>query len=496
MPSLRQLLRRRSVAQPPDDEGLDKPLLSFSDHDSWTVRDACEGTQIFGACGSGKTSGSGRTIASAFLESGFGGLVLTAKPDETTLWQQYCTAAGREDDLIVFSPSQPWRFNFLDYELNREGAGAGITENIVSLFTTVLELDETDTKSREPYWQNAMKQLLRRAIDLLSISTGRINLPDLHRIVMTAPYSLQQLHSEAWKKASFCHQLVAQGERLQKTPAQLRDFAFSAQYWFKDFPTLAETTRSCVVNMFTSLADGFLTGQLCDLFCTDPTLDPDHQLTPEITQEGKIILLDLPQKQYHQLGTTAQALWKYVWQRSIEQRNTEEHPLPVFLWVDEAQLFLTSYDQEFQTTARSSRTCTVYLTQSLSNYHAKLGAEGSARAKADSLLGNLQTKIFHANGDSVTNNWASELFAKSWQYHYNTSSQQPDSSTETNNDTARLSHGTTQSLDFEVLPQEFTSLRKGGPPNDNQVDAIIFQGGRVWNATGKNYLRTFFQQES
>ena len=48
----------------------------------WTVRDAVEGVQIFGGIGSGKTSGSGRMIALKFLKAGFGGLVLTVKPDE------------------------------------------------------------------------------------------------------------------------------------------------------------------------------------------------------------------------------------------------------------------------------------------------------------------------------------------------------------------------------------------------------------------------------
>ena len=61
---------------------LDQPLLSFSPKDHWTLRDACQGTQIMGGTGSGKTSGTGRAIAMAFLRAGFGGLVLCAKPVE------------------------------------------------------------------------------------------------------------------------------------------------------------------------------------------------------------------------------------------------------------------------------------------------------------------------------------------------------------------------------------------------------------------------------
>ena len=71
----------------------------------WTVRDAVEGVQIFGGIGSGKTSGSGRMIALKYLKAGFGGLVLTVKPDEKEDWVGYARLAGREDDLIVVEPN-------------------------------------------------------------------------------------------------------------------------------------------------------------------------------------------------------------------------------------------------------------------------------------------------------------------------------------------------------------------------------------------------------
>ena len=63
------------------------PHLGWPDHqglvalgaDTWRIKDACEGTVIFGGTGSGKTSGSGRALARSFLAAGFGGLVLCAK---------------------------------------------------------------------------------------------------------------------------------------------------------------------------------------------------------------------------------------------------------------------------------------------------------------------------------------------------------------------------------------------------------------------------------
>jgi hypothetical protein len=81
---------------------------------------------ITGATGSGKTSGSGCLLAKNYLSASYGGLVLTANPDERVQWKTYCRETGRIDDLLVISPQESLQFNFLDYELNRKGVGAGL----------------------------------------------------------------------------------------------------------------------------------------------------------------------------------------------------------------------------------------------------------------------------------------------------------------------------------------------------------------------------------
>jgi hypothetical protein len=177
---------------------LDTPLLHFSDHpqDAWRIRDACEGTQIFGATGSGKTSGSGRALARAFLQNDFGGLVLCAKIDEPELWFRYAEETGRRRDLIQLSHEQ---FNFLHYEANRPGAGAGQTENLVGLFMQVAEIanQRHGYATADLYWERAVKQLLRNAVDLLAIARGTITLPELFEIIRTAPQDTNEA-SRQW----------------------------------------------------------------------------------------------------------------------------------------------------------------------------------------------------------------------------------------------------------------------------------------------------------
>jgi len=147
---------------------LELPLFRFTKHDWLSLRDAFEGIHIFGGLGSGKTSGSGQTIAHSFLRSGFGGLVLTAKPRETETWKRYAAETGRE--IILIGPDHDRRFNFIDYELRRPGRGTGIASNLVSLFEEVLEVHAPGkVLGGDPYWREARGQLLRNAIELVRL---------------------------------------------------------------------------------------------------------------------------------------------------------------------------------------------------------------------------------------------------------------------------------------------------------------------------------------
>jgi hypothetical protein len=459
---------------------LDTPLLHFSDHaqDVWRIRDACEGAQIFGATGSGKTSGSGRALARAFLENDFGGLVLCAKNDEPELWLRYAEETGRQSDIIRLSHEQ---FNFLAYEANRPGVGAGQTENLVTLFMQVAEIanQRQGHASADLYWERAVKQLLRNAVDLLSIARGVVTLPELFDIVRTAPQDMDEVKSEAWQTQSACFGYIQQaGNKAVDNPDLRAEYQMTANYWLEEFPRMDNRPRSSIVSMFTTLADSFLRGKLRKLFSSETTVIPEH------TTLGKIIIVDLPVKEWSELGQYAAVLMKFMTQKALERRPADD-TRPVFIWADEAHYFTTAYDQIFQTTARAARACTVYLTQNYSNYLSALGGE-SARPKVDSLLGNLQTKIFHQNSDTVTNNWAAEAIGRKLQYRLSasiTKGHQNSSKTE----------GEQQVIDLELQPREFTTLWKGGPQYHSHVQGIVFQGGRRWG-NGKTWKQVLFPQ--
>lgn len=483
----------------------DEQLLDFSADTNrpqrenyWCLKDAFEGVQVFGGTGSGKSSGSGQALARAFLEANLGGLVLTAKTDEVLAWKRYAEQTGRVSDLLIVSPDSLWRFNFLKYEQTRPGAGAGHTENLVNLFCSILEAaDKKQSGGGDAYWMRTLKQLLRNAIDLITISTGQVDLPAIYRVITTAPLSVAEAADETWQKESVCFALIEHAQSQASEKKREQDFDLTRNYWLREFPSLAGDTRSIIVSVFTSMADCFMRGIFRDLFCTDLNFSPEDSF------KGRIIILDLPVKEYNELGQFAQVLFKFVWQRAVERRvppgisrtQAEQTIRPVFLWADESQFFVNSYDALFQSTARSSRACTVYLTQNLPSYHANLPGH-NARAEADAFLGNLQTKIFHANGDPSTNNWASESIGKTKQLRFSGNMTESQGARAAS---AQHSAGGNQVFDYLIQPQEFTVLRTGGQENECKVDAVIFQGGRRWLSPGKepkpqNYLRHVFPQ--
>jgi TraM recognition site of TraD and TraG len=462
----------------------------------WTVNDAFQGTQVFGATGSGKSSGSGKAIATAFLESNFGGLVLTAKNDEREEWIKLADQTGRAKDIIVFSPDSGLGFNFLKYELQRTGRGAGHTESLVNLFCAVMEVaDRGKSGANDGYWMRACKQLLRNAIDLMVIATGDVNLSSLYRIITTAPSSLVETKDPEWQNDSICYALIEVAEERSKEIGKVEDYEITRDFWLREYPNLSGETRSCIVSMFTTMADCFLRGMLRDLFCT--TLD----ITPEETFKGKIIILDIPVKEFHELGIFSQVLFKYIWQRAVERRvpsgihwkEAQETIRPVFLWADESQFFVNQYDSLFQSTARSSRACTVYLTQNLPGYQAAFASAGGKPA-AESFLGNLLTRFYHANGDPQTNNWAADSIGRTRQLQVQSGLSQGEQ-----NRGSSQNAGGSMTFEYMVQPQEFTILRTGGVTNKGIVDSIVFQGGRQWLAdekkpVGRNFLRHSFTQ--
>ncbi len=478
----------------------DPPRVGWPDHqglvalgsDSWRIKDACEGTVIFGGTGSGKTSGSGRALARAFLAAGFGGLVLCAKPEEPALWRAYASETGRESDLAMFGDEHSWGFNFMQYESVRSGAAAGLTENLVNLFTEVSSIGSGDARSRggDPFWERAMRSLIRNCVDVLVMSGEAVSLHGMFEVIRSAPNDPVSASTALWREKSACwRRLEAARERALGTPWEI-DCREVLGYWLGHFPTLGDKTRGSIVAMFSTLAEGLMRGKMRELFCEETTLCPEDAIG------GRIIVVALPVKEWSEVGRMAAVIWKYCLQKAVERRtdNIRGMGRPLFIWADECQHFTSRYDPLFQATARSSRAATVYLTQSYPSLAAALGSGSEARTLTDTLIGNLGTKIFHANSDRETNQFAAELVGKRVQTLRNFGSSSSLSLGAHPTLGAGSSRGRTESVDYEIQPMEFSTLRKGGPENNHCADALVFQNGRLWTGSRRTWQKVAFRQ--
>lgn len=474
-------------------------LFNFTSNptDCWTVEDAVRGTQIFGGIGSGKTSGSGKTIAKSFLLNQFGGLVLCAKKEERENWEDYAKQTERFNDVVVFSPTNEFRFNFLQYELTRP-QGGGQTRNLVNLFMNVYEMGRSGgSKGDERFWDAALKRLLTNTIDLIKLSGEKLTVKNMYEVINTAPKdtyfydnfnALKDEEYVSFVKGSYCLSCLDTASRADHNEDESETFALVYHFFARDFAGLAEKTRSTIVESFLGIAEPFLRGALKELFSTTTNIAPEQSL------EGKIIILDISVQEYLELGVYAQCIFKLIWQQAVERRTVDKvnGTRPVFLWVDEAQYFLNRNDMMFQTTARSSRACTVFLSQNISNYYTVMKGD-KAKAQTDSLLGNLSTKIFHTNNDAVTNDWASHTIGQDFSTKYSSDVLKEKEDDLFPNKKPSITIAQTSELIYQVLPKEFTILSNGGNSNNLQVDAIVSVAGKVWS-NRKNYMKVIFDQ--
>lgn len=424
---------------------------------------------------------------------------MTGKVDETDVWKEYAKETGREKDLIIFGPPGKYKFNPLEYELNRGGEGAGETDNIVALFTSIIKMGNRLSGGNggggdDPFWDMALQRCIKAAVDLLKLSSQELTVANISKIIREAPTGENYLFEyyrlatseedkdrtelENWANQSYTIYclLWADANNEEMSDNDLRAFEVVTSYFLSDFATLADKTRSSIVEYFYAFATPFRSGMLAEYFADETS----PEIKPEVTFEGKVIILDFPVKKYLQLGIYAQSIYKRMWQQAVERRDTKKYPIPVFMWVDEAQYFLSEEDMMFQTTARSSRACTVMISQNISNYYATIGGK-HPKERVNSLLGNLATKIFHANNDYVTNEWAANTIGKTFQSKTSISVGAQDNTS------------ISEALHYQIEPQEFTILQAGGEGNDFEVEGIMTVAGKQWS-NGKNFIRTSFNQ--
>jgi hypothetical protein len=462
-------------------------MLSHQD-DAFTVGDAVQNCLITGSIGSGKTTGSGELLALEYLRTGWGGLVLTTKRSDVTRWRTYCNMTNRQDSVVMFTPENgcPYRSNFLEYERR---SGKGLVDNLVSTLFTVFEvagrLEQTNAGSDGSFWEDNARDVTWHALSLEIAATGSAPLPNVKRIIESAPRNPEQVKDKEWARHSLCFKRLIQAQERCRDAALLETLA---SYWLTFWPGLGDRTRSSIEATLFSRLNKLIRGVNAELF------NSTTSFVPEMTHHGAVCIVDMPLKLYGEAGLFAQTILKLFWQKSMERRAITQDTVPSFLFIDESHLFITSNDLEFLTTSREARAACVFLTQSRSNYEAMLKG-ANVKARVDALLSCFQTKIFHQCQDTAHNLYASDLIGRVWTpaATYGTSHNPQAQPSLFSDRSTSTSSSVSEQYRYLVEPRAFTQLKK--PAADNvDIEAILFKGGEVFKATGKPFLKLSFRQ--
>ena len=463
---------------------IDTPLLTFNDAgDLWSIRDSCAGLLVLGGPGSGKTACVAALVRLKMLLQGFGFMVLTVKKDEARKWIETADRAGRRDDIIHVTRDGTQCFDPLTHEMRRGGPGAGDTNNIVSILSTLANVGKPHVTSggdeSARFFRDSSEQAQRAAVNLLAGAGEPISLMNIRKVINSLPEMAipedPENHSQAvkdWMNIAYAGKLLSRivdrhiaGEL---SPDRWRAAEYASEFLCSEWPALAPQTRTSIKQTFSSMADKLLTPPFDRLLCSGKCTYAPEQMY----MQGKIIILDLPTTEYGVSAELFQIANKLAAQAAIQRRDVRRYPRPCTIFADEFQVFSVPQDAAFSEIAREARGCVVYLTQNLQNVARRL-QEHQPGAGTLSLIGNIQTRVFLQNGESeFTNRWAADSFGKE---HVQILEGGPG--------------GVVIRHDYRYLvePATFASLPTP-TTNDPYAVGIVYRGGQPWIETGKPYL--------
>jgi hypothetical protein len=487
--AINRFKRRRKAEKAAEADLLGRELFRWGEHDPCTVGDLLNGgIAVFGRTGSGKTSSSGYQIGKAIARlPGSGGLILSSKPEDKAFWHRIFKEAGRSKDLLMFEPSSPLRYNLLDGELKAGADTREITQLLMTIGETLKRNSRTHAREGESFWDQLKERTLYNAVEIVKKATGKVNASDLQKFITGAASTTAEISSPAWQKG-FHNQCLCLAHYAHKTPAEQHDHSLALDFFCNEYPSMDPKPRS------SSLADVL---NVLHVFCSGSVrqlLADKTNISPEVLEEGKWILVNMPIPNHGAAGAFVNGAWKYAVQRHILRRHALHDANPIILWCDEYQNLANSFDATFLAECRSHRGAMVVLTQSIHGFYASMPGD-AGHHQAAALLTNFHHKVFHALGDSESAAFASSLVGKSLQTFIGGSMGQQQSMYD-----ELCGHGSFNgsfSQHYEKVLQDnvfMNGLRTGGKANGLLADAIVVRSGEPFS-NGENWAWVTFSQK-
>jgi type IV secretory system conjugative DNA transfer VirD4/TraG family protein len=440
------------------------------------------GIAIFGAIGTGKTSGCMYPYAEQLIaykshdpEHHMGGLVLEVKGDFCHKIQQILKSYGREDDYLEVNLNAEYRYNPLYNDLD----AYALAYNIASLLTNLFG------RGKEPFWQQAYTNLVKFIIQLHKVAYDYVTLFDIYECAINPDLLESRIHEaermlqshtyyvvpskvflehKELEKFSFAHDPAAKSYRAPQSLAltealhagniQFRtetenppesvdplkhEILDGVKRWFyNDWRRIENKLRTSIVegiSVFLSLFDDnpIVKRTFCPpKECYDPKLNPDGKygrpLPPfsELIESGKVCALNFPVSLNPGLAKAIGVMMKLDFQRAMLnripkiERNPRQHFRQAFFICDEYQHFATVGESDPNGDEK-------FFALSRQSKCIPIVATQSISSLRSSLPGEtwrtllqtFRTKIFLALSDVLSAQIASELCGKEDQWRVN-----------------------------------------------------------------------------
>src|ERR1700732_1207847 len=180
------------------------------------------GIAIFGAVGSGKSSGCMYPFAEQVLayqaenaERRAAALVLEVKGDFCQKVREILEKYGRREDYVEISLASPYRYNPLHNDLEAYALAYGIASLLNNLFG----------RGKEPFWQQAYTNLVKFIILLHKVNYGYVTLFDVYECAID-PNLLESKITEAERRLIEADSVLLWEEEYLKYPKDLEPFRF------------------------------------------------------------------------------------------------------------------------------------------------------------------------------------------------------------------------------------------------------------------------------
>lgn len=480
---LRVVIRRRSkskVVSP-----LDRVVMTWDGIEPLRVRDLLSGgIAIFGRPGSGKTSTTLRHLLLAILMLGNSGLlILASKPEDRADIEKMVARCGRSKDLRIVEPGGKEKCNFSEAIPTD---AADVTKFLMTVSES-MKSGDTGGGDKEQFWHQNIERAIMGAAEMCRQAYNKINPSDIYKFIMSAPLSGEQIGDAKWQSTSFFCNTMDLVHKRAKTTIERFDYELYREQWLKEWPVMADKTRSGILAGVNGILHILNSGVVRDMVATETTVSPAD------LAKGAIIFVDMPIMKYGESARVVLGGWKYITQRWVLQRKANPGDHVVGIIADEAQNVINSFDFFYASESRSHLGFTIYCTQSIHSYRSALRGE-TGEHLVEGLLTCFLHKVFHVLGDSKSAEYAASLLGRSERAMFGGSEDPNTTAGEELFGRPGFTSSFSSAFEYILQPSVFLSdLKTGGESHGYVAEAYVIRSGEKFS-TNENYLRICLSQ--